>query len=338
MSIIIAILFFGFMIFIHEFGHFISARIFGVTVHEFAIGMGPKLISWGKGETKYSLRLIPMGGFVRLEGEDESSEEEGSLSKKPAWQRLIILLSGAFMNILLGFLIFLFLNFSLGASTNVVQDVVPDSPAEASGILAGDEIVKLNHTKVHTFDDVRYFMYRNGGEEVTVTVERDGERKELSLTPKFAEGAYQLGVYSAYVEHPSFFQGISLGFYDTLFTVKAVYLSLWDLITGNVGMNEVSGPIGIVSTISDVSAGLPWWAGLLNILSLMAMITVNLGVFNILPFPALDGGRAVFALLEMVRRKPIKPEHEGYVHAIGFMLLIALMIFVTWSDITKLFS
>lgn len=338
MSIVIAILFFGLVIFIHEFGHFISARAFGVTVHEFAIGMGPKILSWGKGETRYSLRLIPMGGFVRLEGEDESSEEEGSLSKKPAWQRLIILLSGAFMNILLGFLIFLFLNFAVGSATNEVAIVIPDSPAQECGIEVGDEITHLNTTRVNNYSDIKYFMYRNGEEGIRVTIDRAGETKEFMLTPMEMEGNYYLGVENQKVLSPTFFQGIEFSFYDTLFTVKVVYLSLWDLITGQVGMNEMSGPVGIVSTINDATDGLDWWAGLLNILSLMALITVNLGVFNVLPFPALDGGRAVFALLEMIRRKPVKPEHEGYVHAIGFMLLIALMLFVTWSDIVKLFS
>lgn len=336
LTVIVAVFFFGIMIFLHELGHFIAARIFHVTVHEFALGMGPKLISWGKKETKYSLRLIPMGGFVRLEGEDESSEKEGSLTQKPAWQRLIILVSGAFMNLLLGFLIFIFLNVSTGTSTNQVIDVMPDSPAAVSGIEVGDRIVKLDHTGVHTIDDMHYFFYRNGGDTVDVTVKRGGETRVVSLTPMQTNGGYQIGVLGEYLEHPNLLQTIEYSWYDTVFVGKVVYLSLWDLLTGKVGMREMSGPVGIVGVIGEAAQQSTLWLSLLNILYLMAMISINLGIFNLLPFPALDGGRAVFAVVEMIRRKPVKPEHEGWVHAVGFALLITLMIFVTWSDIQKL--
>ena len=337
MTILIAVLFFGVMIFLHELGHFIAARIFHVTVHEFALGMGPKLISWGKKETRYSLRLIPMGGFVRLEGEDESSQDPGSLTKKPAWQRLIILVSGAFMNILLGFLIFIFLNISTGTSTSEVTYVVPDSPAAMSGIEVGDTIVKLDHTGIHTMDDMHYFFYRNGRETVDVTVRRGGEKQTFSVNPQQeAEDGYIIGIHGNYIEHPGFLLTIRSSWYDTVFVGKVVYLSLWDLLTGKVGMREMSGPVGIVGVIGEAAQQSTLWLSFLNVLYLMAMISINLGIFNLLPFPALDGGRAVFAIVEMIRRKPVKPEHEGWVHAVGFALLIALMLFVTWSDIQKL--
>ena len=335
--IIVAIILFGLMIFLHELGHFISARAFGVTVHEFALGMGPKIFSFGKKETKYSLRLIPIGGFVRMEGEDEASEKEGSLSGKPAWQRLIILVSGAFMNLLLGLLIFLFLNLSLGVATNEIAEVVPDTPA-AAHLEAGDRILKMDRTRIRSVSDVRYFFFRNGGEEVELLIRRGNEKMAVRVTPQKAESGYQLGFVGGYEEHPGFLTALRYSYYDTVFVSKVVVQSLGDLITGKVGLSNMSGPVGIVTTVGEAADQPNWWLGVLSVLNLMGMITVNLGIFNLLPFPALDGGRSVFALLEMIRRKPVAPEKEGWVHAIGFMVLIALMIAVTWSDIVKLFG
>lgn len=338
-AVIVAIILFGLMIFLHELGHFITARLFGVTVHEFALGMGPKIVSFGKGATKYSLRLIPIGGFVRLEGEDEASEKEGALSNKPAWQRLIILVSGAFMNLLLGFLIFLFLNMALGFSTNVVEKVLPDTPAASAGMEEGDQILKMNHTPIHSVSDVKYFFYRNGGEEVDLLLKRGNEKFHVSVTPQEAEGGgYQLGFLGGVEEHPNLFESVRHAYYDTTFVSKVVVLSLKDLLTGKERFSSMSGPVGIVTTVGEAANQSKWWEGVLSVLSLMGMITVNLGIFNLLPFPALDGGRAVFALVEMIRRKPVDPEKEGWVHAVGFMALIALMIAVTWSDIVKLFE
>ena len=336
--IIAAILLFGLMIFLHELGHFVSARIFGVTVHEFALGMGPKIFSFGKGETKYSLRLVPVGGFVRLEGEDEESDQEGALSKKPAWQRLIILVSGAFMNLLLGLLIFLFLNMALGASTNEIAEVLPDTPAAAAKIEAGDRIVKMNGTRIHSVSDVKYFFYRNGGDEVEVLLQRGRETYTATVAPMKGESGYQLGFIGGYLEHPNLFEGMKYAYFDTVFVVKVVILSVKDLLVGKESFQNVSGPVGIITTVGEAANRSSWWLGVLNVLNLMGMITVNLGVFNLLPFPALDGGRAVFALIEMVRRKRIDPEKEGWVHALGFAALMALMIAVTWSDIVKLFN
>ncbi len=335
-GIIVAIFFFGLMVGIHEFGHFSAARLFGVTVHEFSIGMGPKLCSWGKSETRYSLRLLPIGGFVRMEGETESSEAPGSLSQKPAWQRLIVLSSGALMNLLLGFLIFVFMNAALGASTNEITEVLPETPAKEVGIMAGDRIVRAEKSVIHNVSDFRFSLYDLEKDEISVTVERDGERKEFSLVPKETDGVRQIGVVFGYDEKPYVWNVFRYAWYDTVFVVKNVVYSLGKLLTGAVGMESVSGPVGIVSTIGAAANQPSLWASILQVLELMAIITVNLGVFNMLPFPGLDGGHAVFTLLEMVRRKPVKPEHEGYVHAIGFLLLLLLMILVTWSDISKL--
>lgn len=343
-TILIAILFFSLIIFVHELGHFLTARLFKVKVHEFAIGMGPKLISWGKGETKYSVRAIPVGGFCSMEGEDSDSDDEGSFSKKPWYARLIILASGAAMNIVLGFVICVIyvaiVSSNSGVPSTVVSSVVEGSDA-ADFIQPGDRIVKINGQKTNIIEDITFIMQRNGSKEFEITVDRNGEKLTKTLKPfedKYEDGTsrYLVG-FTGSLEKPTPFNVLREAFYETVWTGKIVFVSLGMLISGEAGMNEVSGPVGVVSVMNDAvqPGGL---AGLLNILYIATLISVNIGIMNLLPIPALDGGRILFVIIEAIRRKPIPPEKEGMVHAVGMILLFGIMIFATWNDIMRLFT
>ncbi len=335
MIIVLGILMFGFLVFIHELGHFITAKKFGIKVNEFAIGMGPAIFKTQKGETKYSLRLLPIGGFVGLEGEDGDSEDPRAFSKKSPLKRIIVLSAGVIANILMGFLLYIILYLNVPAiSVPVVESVLPETPAYEAGIQAGDRIYKINGSKVNLQSDVTFALYNNADNPVEVIIDRKGEKKNFLVTPEYNEesGRYILG-YMVKNEEMTIPLAIKTAYYDTLFSVKVVYFSLAELIRGNVGINEMSGPVGIVNEMGAMAkTEFPF----LSLLSFIALIAVNLGVMNLLPLPALDGGRIVFILIELIRGKPVKAEHEGMVHFIGIILLFALMIVVTFSDILKL--
>lgn len=337
MAILITVIGFGIMIFIHELGHFLAAKRFGVLVHEFAIGMGPKLFSFGKGETTYSLRLFPIGGYVKLEGENDLEENDNprSFSNLPPLKRIIVLISGAFMNVLLGFIIFVIINLNVGITPSVVKDIPEEYIHIQENFKVGDEIIRLNNTRINTFDDVSLFMSRFRGNTLSATVRRNGENVKLnSFTPFKSETGYKLGVIFQ-SEKASFIKCAEDAVYDTIYICKAVVFALSDLIKGDVGINTLSGPVEIVSTVDKV-ASVDSSYMYLNILLLFAMITVNLGVFNLLPFPALDGGSIVFALYELITRKKVKSEIIGYASAVGFALLMILAIYVTAGDIIDL--
>ena len=339
MTVIYAVLIFGVLIFVHELGHFLTAKSFNILVHEFSIGMGPAIFKRKKGETQISLRALPIGGYVKLEGEDGDSDNPRAFCKAKPWKRILVLVAGAAMNILLGFLIYIIIfSFAPKIPTPVVNktDVFDNSPAAEAGILPGDVITAINGSKVNIYGDVSLDLYLNGqkgNEPIDITVKRNGEKLLFRLTPKAENGRYLIG-FEPKLEKPDFKNVMHNAFYNTIFIVKAVYVSLKELIFGRVSMNEISGPVGIVGEISEAAK-----YGILDVLSLAALIAVNLGVMNMLPFPALDGGRVLFVLLEMLRGgRKLKPEVEGYFHMIGFLLLIALMLFVTYSDLSKLFN
>ena len=338
MAILITLIGFGIMVFLHELGHFLVAKKFGVLVHEFAIGMGPKIFSFGRGETKYSLRLIPMGGFVRLEGEGEESKDDDprSFSNLKPLKRIAILVSGAAMNIILGWIIFTIININVGITPSVVSTISPDANAAQSIFQPGDEIVKLNSTRTHTFDDVALFMSRTDGEEIRVKYKRYGKIHTDTITPYKTESGYKLGIVFA-PQKCSVFKGARYAVYDTVYISKAVILAVGDLISGRQSIDALSGPVEIVSVVDSVATQDNSYA-FLSVLMLFAMITVNLGIFNLLPFPALDGGSIVFALYELIFRKKIKQEIVGYVGFIGFALLMLLAVYVTIGDIRALIN
>lgn len=340
-TFIASVFVFCLLIFIHEFGHFIAAKAVGVTVHEFAIGMGPKIISWQGKETKYSIRILPIGGYVKLEGEDEDSQSENALCNKAPWKRFIVLFAGAFMNLLLGFLLFIILVFNSTIRTSTVDTVVKGSAFEQAGIQPGYEIIRMAgeeySSDISSYNDITYFEYKNGfkdGVNITFdtgngTVTKYIEKKEIpgedgtqgrkiyGFTPGIADKNAGTVIVAA-VD-------------DFTFMTKMIFASFIDLFTGKVPADAVSGPVGIVNEIGNAAD-----TGFLSLLALLAMLSVNLGIMNLLPIPALDGGRILFVLIEMIFRKPVPRDKEAWIHFIGFALLIALILVVTFNDVRKL--
>lgn len=340
MAILITVIGFGIMVFLHELGHFIAAKRFGVLVHEFAIGMGPKLFSFGKNETKYSLRLFPIGGYVKLEGENDLEENDNprSFSNLSPLKRIIVLISGALMNIVLGFIIFTVINLNVGIMPTVVEYIPEEYSNRQIHLTEGDEVIRLNNTRVRTNDDVTLFMSRrNDGEKISITFKRNDEEITIDdFSPIKTDAGYKIGV-KFKNENASVIKSAQYAVYDTVYITKAVLYALSDLITGRVGINTLSGPVEIVSVVDAVASTRNEYT-FLSILMLFAMITVNLGVFNLLPFPALDGGSIIFALYELITHRKVKSEIVGYASIIGFALLMILAVFVTAGDIAQLFK
>jgi regulator of sigma E protease len=307
--------------------------------------MGPKMITYTSKKTniKYSLGILPIGGYVSMVGEDEESDDENALSKKPAWQRFIITVAGASMNIIAGALVMLVLISATPESmysTTVdriisVEEVPRENSSEFGGLMAGDRIVAVDGKKVHVLAELDYEIMRRGIDTVALTVERNGEKKTLNVDfPVYVERGQYLGARDFYTEKESygFSSVMKHSFYRSVLTVRMIWESLFDLVTGRFGIEAVSGPVGVTTQISEAAS-----TGAANIIYLAIVISINLGVVNLLPFPALDGGRTVFILLEMIRRKPVPVKYEGMVHFIGIVILMAFMLIITLKDIITLF-
>ena len=342
-TIILTILILGVLITVHEIGHYSAARIFKVTIREFAIGMGPKLFRWTSKKTgiAYCLRLLPIGGFVNMVGEDETADvtDQGAVSNKPVWQKMIITVSGAIMNLILGILIMCIVIIStptLGSTTVVgFNEEIALSPE--SGLTAGDEIYKIKDSRVHIASELVYEIMRNGTEPVDVTVIRDGQKIVLYNVnfPVITSQGHEYGKVDFYVSTvtKNVLTIIKHSYYQSVSSMKMIWQSFYDLVRGKYGLEDMSGPVGVTTAVGEAKD-----AGGNNLLYLCAIITLNLGIFNLLPLPALDGGRLIFQIVELIRRKPIKPEYEGYVHFAGIVLLMILMVVVAYQDILKLFG
>lgn len=346
--IIVAILVFGIIILIHEAGHFAAAKACGVRVNEFALGMGPKLISWGKGETTYSIRAFPIGGFVSMEGDDTSSADPRAFCKKPVWKRLVIICAGAVMNLLLGFVILLIVtSFSDGITTTKIAGFYDEgASSHITGLEAGDEIVKVNGLRIFSDTDIAYQFQMDDDGVFEMEVIRDGRRLTLptvAFDSRMLEDGGSTLVIDFYVVGDKVNPLTVIEYSSRKFVsvARIIWLSLFDLLSGRFSINDLSGPVGIVGEIGEVvgstAHGVAFGQMLLNLMSFVEFITINVGIFNLLPIPALDGARAFFLIIELIRRKPIKPEHEGMIHFVGLMLLFGLMIVVTFLDIKKLF-
>lgn len=345
--VIISVLLFSLVIFIHELGHFMTARWAGVKVNEFAIGMGPAIFKKQKGDTLYSIRLLPIGGYCAMEGEDNESDDSDAFGKKSVYKRLVIVAAGAVMNIILAFIfmIVILLQQPKFASTTV-GSFSDDAVTSQSGLQVGDKIKSMDGYNISTYTDIGFVLAVNKDFKSDIVVERNGETITLNDV-KFATRENDSGktiiVRDFYLEpiEKNFFTLIAQVFKEIVSNVRMVYATIIGLITGSFSFNEVSGPVGLVSMISSAaSEGLKvnFLAALNNIIMMMMVLSVNLGIFNLLPLPALDGGRLVFLILEAIKGKPINPKYEGMIHTIGFVLLILLMLFFSINDVFKLVS
>lgn len=330
LTAIAAIFVFLMVILFHEFGHFIIAKKVGIKVNEFAIGMGPKIFQTKKGETKYSIRILPIGGYVSMEGEDESSDDPRSFNNVPALARIAVVAAGPIMNFILAILVFAIVSFHTGVYTTTIESTIKNSPAELAGIKAGDTIVSINNKNVNNWNSMVEEINRSKtDEEMTVGVDRQGEKISFTLVPDVSEdNMIIIGVRP--VIEKSFLSSMKGGLQKTGYILHLMFEFITMLFRGQVGTKDISGPVGVIYTIGEVAK-----YGFLNILHLVGFISINLGFFNLLPIPALDGSRIVFLLLEIVRGKPIDPDKEGFIHLVGFVLLIGLMIIVTYSDIIR---
>ena len=349
-SILIAILVFGVLIFIHELGHFFTAKKAGVLVSEFAIGMGPAIFKKQKGETLYSLRLFPFGGFCQMEGEDLPSDSDRSFNQKPLYQRAIILLAGSAMNILLGYVIILcMLSFQpTSIATSVGQFKWEESSSQTSGMMVGDKILKIDGSAIRSSYDIIFFLGRYKGEEFDTLVERNGERivlenmqfpyEELDMSEITGSAADEGTVYRHYktdfllerVDN-NFLLVIKDSFFRSIYTAKTVWFGIFDLISGGASVKDLSGPVGITSAIGQASEK----GSISDVLSLVVMLAINLGIVNLLPLPALDGGRLMFLLFEAVTKRRCPEKIEYAFNAVGFVLLMGLVLIVTFNDVIR---
>lgn len=348
MGIIIAIIIFGIIITVHEFGHFICAKLSGVKVLEFSIGMGPRLLKFGKGETEYSLRLLPIGGYCSMEGEDDDSEDSRSFRHQSVWKRIIVLFAGAFMNFILGFVLVVIMTcmctsvptMEIKGFSGVRNDdgsVEYYAESYESGLRHGDIIKEMDGMKILSTTDLNYMLGQSSVHDVEV--DRGGERillEDVKFGDKYNGGIVDFGLV---YENKNLVSVISYSAKDSLSLGRLVWISLRDLVTGKYSAEDISGPVGVVSTINDTAKqGENAKDTAIMLLYLTSLITINIGIFNLLPIPGLDGGRLLFCLIEVVRRKPVKAEHEAYVHLAGMILLFGIMIFATYQDIMRLIT
>ena len=353
--ILAAIIIFGVLIAVHEWGHYIAARICGVTVHEFAIGMGPKLYHKEKNGCLYTLRLLPIGGYCALEGEEEDSGDPHSLNNQSLIKKVFIFAAGAGMNFLVGFLVILCLYASSAAfRTTEITGFFDGCPYQGEeGLMEGDFLYRIDGHRTYLYSDIALYLERGNGSTFDLEVIRDGEKVVLedfpmTLMPYTQEDGtteMKYGLYFGGVEEATLGAKIRVSWYQAIDFVRIIWMSLGDLVSGAVGMDQLSGPVGIVDTLSQVGndpeLSPTVWDAVWNICYFGALIAVNLAVMNLLPIPALDGCKILFLLVNGVAmllfKRQIPQKYENYIHAIGFVLLMGLMLMVTFQDVWKLF-
>ena len=338
--ILFAVVFFGLIIASHELGHFALAKLFGVRVNEFAIGMGPKIWKKKKGETEYSLRAFPIGGFCAMEGEDGESEDDRAFYKKKVWQRILIVAAGAVVNLILGVLIVMvMLTQEDLIGTPQINQFYENAATQQCGLEAKDEILKINGRHVYSQYDLGFLLSRDKDNTVDFVVRRGGEQvavNNVKFDVRTEEDGSETMIYDFIIVgvKPTFLHVLEYGARESLSMARIVWVSLFDLVTGRFGFKDLSGPIGTVAIISEVTKESK--TDLTPILTILALISINIGIFNLLPIPALDGGRLFFLFIEAIFRKPVNRKYEGWIHAVGLVLLMAMMLAISFSDILKL--
>jgi regulator of sigma E protease len=334
---------FSIIILFHELGHFLLAKKNGIRVNEFCLGLGPTLFGVTKGETKYSVKLFPFGGACMMEGEDGESEDQKAFGQKSVWARISVVAAGPVFNFIMAFVFAVILLSCIGIDRPVVSETINGYSAQAAGMQKGDVIVKINQKKIHFYREVSMYTFFYPGETLEVTYQRNGEEKTAVIEPKLDEksGRYMIGIKAqAQRERGGFLTNLKYGAHEVGYWIWTSLQSLKMLVTGKVSLNELSGPVGIVKTIGDTydaSKQDGIFYIFLSMLNFSILLSANLGVMNLLPLPALDGGRLIFLILEAVRKKRVDPEKEGMVHFVGIMILMGLMVLVMFNDIRKLF-
>lgn len=329
MMIIYALLIFCLLIFVHELGHFLSAKAVGIRVNEFALGMGPLLLHFKKGDTEYSLRALPIGGYCKMEGEDEESNDAAAFNNKSFPAKALVVVAGSVMNLLLAVVIISLVFLAVGMPTNIIKDLSSDLPAAQAGLLPGDKIIQIENTKIKEWQDITDTIGKSTADTLSVVVERDGSMQTFSVgVVKSDEGRRMIGIGPAYTKNPG--KALVFGASSTVeMGVKMVEV-IGQLFTGEVSTKSLTGPVGIVYMVGD-SAKL----GMLYLAQLTALISLNLAIVNMLPFPALDGGRLLFMVIRLFTGKAVTDETEGRIHFIGLILLFGLMIYITYQDIGR---
>ena len=343
MRLLIALLIFSVIIIIHEFGHFLFAKMNGITVVEFSLGMGPRLLSHEWGGTRYSLKILPFGGSCMMLGEDAEDEGEGTFGSKSVWARISVVVAGPIFNFILAFVLSIFIIGTIGYDEPIIRGVMDGYPAQEAGMQPGDLITRMNGERIYVAREIWLNTYVGAGETMNIEFLRDGEKHTVTLTPKYneEEGRYLLGFngYGEYVDCRN--AGIfKYSYYEVRYSLRATIKSLGMLIQGKATKDDISGPIGVAQVIGEVrEQAEPYgiWVVILNMINIALLLSVNLGVMNLLPLPALDGGRLVFLIIEAIRGKPVPPEKEGMVHFAGFVVLMILMVFVMFNDISRFF-
>lgn len=334
-SIIISIVMFLFLILIHEFGHFIIAKKSGIKVNEFAIGMGPKIYSKQRGETLYSVNLLPIGGYCAMEGEDDESDNERSFDNAPAYKRFLTILAGPLTNLIFAAFIFTIVVFNTGTSSNFIGGFTENSPAKES-LKLNDEIVEIAGVEVKEFSDISkilndYYKTNSNEKKVSVKVNRDGNVIEEEISPKFEENNPFLGI-TPKARDVGVLEAIGLGIKEVFQMIGMLFTILKNLFTGQLSFNALSGPVGVVKEM-----GRQVDLGLMNILFFLAYISVNLGFFNLLPIPSLDGSKLFTSLYEMITKKRFNKKLEERITIAGFVFLLSLILIVTIKDLINLF-
>lgn len=340
MTILLTVIVLGVLIFVHELGHFVTARAIGIPVYEFALGFGPKLISRHRNGVDYSLRLIPLGGFVRMAGEEPGDNKDpNGYSHRNPLEKIAVSVAGPLMNLFLGLLIFVYSYAFIGlpTATNepVIGRVMAGEPAAAAGVLPGDRVLAIDGQPIATWEQITAQMStKEPGKLIVLTLQRQDETINLEMLPKpsTSTGNPAIGVMGQVVyEKQGIIKSISYGFQQTFFLTGAMLSGLWTVISGGASAGDLAGPVGITMMVGEASQ-----YGAIFLMSFIAFLSINLGILNLLPIPALDGARVVFALAELLRRKPIDPEKEGFIHWLGFMFLMLIIVFVTYNDILRL--
>ena len=342
MGIILAILLFSAIVIFHELGHFLLAKKNKIRVDEFSLGLGPTIFGKQFGETKFSLKLLPFGGACMMGEDDVDDMSEGSFNSKSVWARMSVIVAGPVFNLILAWILCMIIIGWTGYRAPVVSSVTDGYSAQEEGIEPGDVIKKIGGKSVHIWNDISlYNMMHAGTKSVEVKYERDGKDYTVVLEPKQNEGDVfpLLGITGGEMVRPGVIGTVRYGAYTVKYWITYTVDSLKMLISGKVGVKDLSGPVGIVSAVDDVyqeAAPAGMAVVILNLLNIGVLLTANLGVMNLLPLPALDGGRLVFLIIEAVRGKRVPPEKEGMVHFAGFVLLMALMVVIMFNDILKL--